>query len=696
MNRAVAAAAILLLGLAGPAVAAPAPSGPAPQAATAPWEPVPGDESPEEVPPPPPPEPGTVPVTLTEVAPHVLTPGADLHLTLTLRNTGTLAATPRVVVHLAGTRFISRTSLDNWRAAGPEDPVGPAVLSVDLPALAPGAETTATLVVPASATGLAETDDWGARDLAVEVLDGPSGVALGMARTFAVWYPTEVTTPTAVTVAVPVTGPAINPYRRQATVAAYADLTAPDGRLTALLDATEATPVTWVIDPSVLQDARTSEAGAAWADRVAAAAADREMLLLPWGDADLTALARAGDTELTAAAIERAEAAALPWTFRIAWPAEPLPGLTIAAAAVTAGADAVVVAPGRLEPPAVLTYTPTGRSTVVADGRDVSVLVPDARLSGALTTGAFGSSDATAVTPALAAQDLLAELAVVNRERPSTARHLLVTVPRDWAVRPAVAAAQLAALAEAPWVDLAGVDDLLRAPDPDVDRGTLPVAPLVTGILDPAELAATRSAMVERDTLAQMLADPAAVTGDPETELLALASQAWRAEPATRSRLLATAAGSAQRLRTGVSVDQSSTVNLISQSGEMPVRVVNTLTQDVTVVVGLDPAEARLVADQTVTVTVPSRDAATIQIPVHAVGSGDVAVRVTLTTEQGFPVDADTVFTVRVRAEWENIGTAVLAGLLAIGLAVSIVRTARRGRGASRGAPADPGPEGDT
>lgn len=696
MNRAVAAAAILVLGLAGPALAAPATAGPVPQVATAPLEPTPGEESPEETPPPPPPEPGTVPVTLTDVAPQVLTPGADLRLTMTLRNTGTLAATPRVVVHLAGTRFISRTSLDDWRAAGPEDPVGPAVLTVDLPALAPGAETTATLVVPASATGLTAAEDWGARDLAVEVLDGPSGVALGMARTFTVWYPEEVTTPTAVTVAVPVTGPATNPYRRQATVAAYADLTAPGGRLTALLDATEATPVTWVVDPSVLQEARTSEAGAAWADRVAAAAADREVLLLPWGDTDLTALARAGDTALTAAAIERSEAAGLPWTFRIAWPAEPQPGLTMAAAAVTAGADAVVVAPGRLEPPAVLTYTPSGRTTVVAAGREVSVLVPDARLSEALTTGAFGSSVAADVTPALAAQDLLAELAVVNRERPGTARHLLATVPRDWAAQPAVAAAQLAALAQAPWVDLAGVDELLRTPDPGVDRGTLPVAPTIAGILEAEELAATRTAMAERDTLALMLANPDAVAGDPETELLALASQAWRADPATRSRVMATAAASVNRLRNGVRVDQSSTVNLISQSGEMPVRVVNTLTQDVTVVVGLEPAEARLVADATVTVTVPARDTAVVQIPVHAVGSGDVTARVTLTTEQGHLVDADTVFTVRVRAEWENIGTAILAGLLAIGLAVSIVRTARRGRGASRGAPTDSGPEGDT
>ena len=700
MNRTLAAAAILVLGLAAPALAAPV-AGPGPgPAVAAPLEPTDPDDpdDPTAETEAPPPEPWTVPATLTDVSPRVLTPGEELRLTFTLRNTGTLTATPRVTIHLAGTRFISRSSLDAWRRADPEDPTGPAVLTYDLPALAPGAETTATLVVPAAATGLTEDDEWGARDLAIEVVDALAGVPLGMTRSFAVWYPAEVSTRTAVTVAVPVTGPAVDPYRRQATAQALADLTAPEGRLSAVLAATEAVPVTWVVDPAVVTAARTSEAGAAWADRVITAAEDREVLLLPWGDADLTALTRAGETDLAAAAIARSEAAGVPGSFRLAWPVEPLPGLATAAGAITAGADAVVVAPGRLEPPAVLTYTPTGLTTVVARGKDVPVLVPDLRLSRALLTGRVGSSvPGATVTPAVAAQDLLAELAVISRERPTTARHLLATVPRDWTPDPALASAQLAAIAEAPWVELTGVAALLRTPDTEVDRGTLPTESVPPGMVAGTELAAARAAMIDRDTVALMLADPGTITGDPESELLAAVSQAWRADPAGRSRVLATAAGTAERLRAGVSVDPSSTINLISQSGEMPVRVVNDLSQDVTVVVGLQPAEARLVADRPIPVTVPARDSALVQIPLHAVGSGDVAARVVLTTTAGHLVDSDTVFTVRVRAEWENIGTAILAGLLAIGLAVSIVRTARRGRGASRGAPiVEAGPEGDT
>src|SRR5690606_8220470 len=77
-------------------------------------------------------------------------------------------------------------------------------------------------------------------------------------------------------------------------------------------------------------------------------------------------------------------------------------------------------------------------------------------------------------TPATAAQDVLAELAVVTRERPSDSRHLLLTVPRDWHPDPEIASAQLAALSASPWVRTESVSALVGAPDPEVERGTLP------------------------------------------------------------------------------------------------------------------------------------------------------------------------------------------------------------------------------
>ena len=78
-------------------------------------------------------------------------------------------------------------------------------------------------------------------------------------------------------------------------------------------------------------------------------------------------------------------------------------------------------------------------------------------------------------------------------------------------------------------------------------------------------------------------------------------------------------------------------------------------------------------------------------MPFRAVGSGDVARRgdaaVRPTASPSAPAQQ---LTVRVRADWENVGTAVVAGLLGLALVVGIVRTIRRGQTRHRGAGSTP------
>src|SRR5690606_37087257 len=92
--------------------------------------------------------------------------------------------------------------------------------------------------------------------------------------------------------------------------------------------------------------------------------------------------------------------------------------------------------------------------------------------------------------------------------------------------------------------------------------------------------------------------------------------------------------------------------------------------------------------DETIPVTIPAQGDALVQIPVHAVQSADVRVTVEVRTPGGTLVDDDATFPVRVRAEWEGIGAAIIGGLLAVMLVVGLVRTVRRGRTARRAAPA--------
>jgi hypothetical protein len=642
-----------------------------------------------------------VDVLITSITPQVLAPGSDLRIRATLHNTGTTAIpAPRVTVHLGDSQFISRSSLDTWRAASPDAAPGPRVLTVDLAApLAPGASAAVDLVVPAASINLSRRlTSWGARGLAVLVTDAadPGAERLGVARTFALWFPEQEVTATRLSILVPITGPPIDPEGDW--MAALDESTRPGGRLSAVLAATaDHREVTWVVDPWLV-DAAPLAGGTVpgWSAALLEAMTDREVHLLPYADPDLAALAHAGAGELLTAATDRAHdvvaTSALPdgAQVAIAWPADALPDLWTATLANRTRAGALLVGPGELPSPAVLTYTPTGRTEVTASGDEVTVLVPDGRLSGALVTGRVGAADAPGsgpVTGAIAAQDLLAELAVITRERPADARHMLVTVPRTWTPDPDVVEAQLSAILEAPWVHAEPVTALIGAAEPEVDRGTLPAREVTRTEVSPAALDQVRTAVTLRERLATIVPDPETVLGDLELELLAPASVAWRGDPLGRSAVVSSSRAATAALRAGVSVPPAPEVNLVSTSGDLPVDVVNTLTQEVTVLVALVPGDRRLIADEAVPVTVPPGSMVTVAIPVHAVQSADVDVMVELRTAEGTVITNATHFTVRVRAEWESIGAAVMGGLLGIGLMIGLIRTVRRGRAVSRTEP---------
>lgn len=679
-------------------------------------------------------EAGDVEVAVDAITPTVLSPGEDLTVTVTLTNRGATPVTqPRVIVHLSTAAFISRSSLDVWREASESAAAGRVAAELDLgAALAPGASVEVTATVPAARVGLPRsTSSWGARGLAVDVVDvaDPARVRLGITRTFVVWFPEQDVTQTSVSVLVPVTGPAPSADAAEEV----AELAARGGRLDSVLRATAQHPdVTWAVDPWLLAVASgtadpgtaegakgvpsptpsgsstpspsaapsAAEVAEAWASRLVDAGTGREVQALPWGDADVTALAHAGRLDLLGRAHDLAAEAAdelgLATSDVLVLPGETEPDLVTAAVARD---SALVVGPGALLPSGLLTYTPTGATTVATDAGDVTAVVADTRLSGAFRTGLVTDGTDAAEdgdtagraepTPATAAADLLAELAVVTRERPAEARHLLAVLPRDWDPVPAVASAQLTALEQAPFVRLATVAELAAAPAA-IDRGTLPARVVQDGEVAPAALDAVATAVDARRGIATMVDDPSALLGDLEPELLAPTALAWRDEPARRTGLVAASQARTAELRAAVSVPQPGDVNLVSRSGELPLRVATTLDQDVHLRLHLEPSSSRLVAED-VDVTVPAAGEATVQVPVHGVQSADVTVRVVLTTRDGVVVDDSTVMTVRVRAEWEGIGTAVAGVLLALGVVIGLTRTIRKGR-RSRRATAGPEP----
>lgn len=700
-------------------------------------------------------------VTLTAVTPQVAAPGQDLVLTGTIRNTGDTPITqPRLVVRLDRSTYISRSSLDRWRSASPDSGAGTAIFTLDLTTpVPPGGTVPVDVVVPANALALRTTwAAWGPRGLALEVVDkaDPARARQGLARTFLLWYPVDEVTATRVTVLVPFVGPAVDPHT-DAWVEDLEELTVADGRLADVLSAASG-EVTWAVDPWLVeaagpsdQDEATRDEGSddessdttegtgegtaaeeepsaspspsptsatdeptdpaddvatagpssrAWTRTFLQRMTDRDVQLLPYGDADVAALAHADRSDLLDQVLARARSLAattdLPdsATTSVVWPAETLPDRETVLAAAAGQGRAVVVGPGELLPPDDLTYTPSSRATLGTDQGDVPLLVADERLSVALSTGrpagAEGDDDVADVaqTPATAAQDLLAELAVLTRERPSDARHLLVTVPRTWDPDPEVAAAQVEALTSAPWTRGEPLSALVGLPDPGIVRGSLPERDAHPAEVSRAQLDTVQQAVDTRADLAQMGEDPAALLGgDVERETALPTSVAWRTDPDGRQATVLRSVAVTEDLRTSVAVQPGSDINLIATTGELPVRVANDLDQDVTVEVALVPGDARLRPDAPQTVTVPAGEEVTTTVPVHAIQSADVAVTVELRTPEGVLIDDSTVVTVRVRAEWEGIGAAVVGGVLLVLVVIGLVRTVRRGRTPRRAQP---------
>jgi len=673
----------LLGGLLGAGVLlAPTVTAASPAAAATTPTPTPSASSPIELP---------ARIDVTDVMPQTLRPGDDLVVRATVHNTGNnQLADPRATLRIKRVLISTRSALDQWTNSGATDSAGTVVQTVALGApLAPGTQEDVELRVPASALALATGPTaWGPRGLSVEVTD--AGRRQGLARTFTVWLPTDAVQSTRLSVAIPLTGDAVDPTATDAAAVSPQTLIRLDDLLAVTKDHPE---VAWVVDPALLATVAagagppgTPASGAdvrTLASGLTAAAAGRDVFALPSLDPDLAALAHADAGDIAATATALAASASLPVIGTpprtdLAWPADPVPDRATVMLAAQTGAHAVVVTGAGLAP-RDLTYTPTGRATVKTAAGDVAALVADPILTDLLT-------EPTGQTAATAAQRMLAETAVVARERPNDPRHVLLAPDRGWRPDVAVARAQLAALATAPWITLSPLSTLIGTADPRVTRDTLPEKATVERELPPAEIGALRTARTQLATFATVVPDPKALLKGADAQVLAPASVAWRLAPRGRTTVVNAVIANLATRSTGVAVVPGSVLNLISQSGTFPVGLRNVLDQDATVQVALVPANRLLVVAADQTVTVPAGSEMQARIPFRAVGSGDVRVQVTLLAPGGAPISGPSSVTVRVRADWENLGTAGVAGALGLAFLFGIGRTIRRGKTAKRGA----------
>ena len=344
----------------------------------------------------------------------------------------------------------------------------------------------------------------------------------------------------------------------------------------------------------------------------------------------------------------------------------------------------MIARPGDLPVAEDLTYAPAGITTV----DDRVVLVPEASVSeaaaGILSTG----SDSTALC-ALDARGLLrGQLAILTRQTPYRGRDIVVALDRADAAAadPAELGARLEAILASSWTqgrDLGAVVADAReqqSAGEQVQRDELPEQVLDDAEPSGADLNAAFQAANHLKSIGSVLADPQALLS-PATDVVATSlSTLWRTDPRGRTAHIARARAAGDVVVQSLTAAPSSTINVISATADLPLRIVSGLDQAATVRVHLVPSSTRLQIDHDVTVTVPAQGQTTVLVPIKAVGSGDVDLSIELLAADGTAVGTPMTMRTRVRASWETVGTRVAAGLLVALLAGGITRTVRRGR----------------
>lgn len=467
-----------------------------------------------------------------------------------------------------------------------------------------GATRAFQLVVPAAQLRL---EDLGVHPLHVEVrarvsLDGADGdgdgeVATRTVQTFLPTFP-EPVQPTRLAVLLPLTRPpALEPGGGADLVTDLAPELAPGGRLHGLLEGGAAAvangvPVTWVVDPALLDavqvlaagapasdpaagpgsggdtagsgaapgaggpppgdtdgaapvpaDRRTAESARAaglWLERARVVLRDGAVLALPYADPDVVALLRGGLVEelAFADAVGRelvSEVLGVVPLAGWAWPPGGLATPESLVARVETGARRLLLDAAAVTRPVPARTTPDARTRIRVAGRELPLLSTDTGLTALLAAGPGGPEDRPSAGPVgdtLALQRLAAETALITAERPGSSRALVLAPPRLWSADPSYVRQLLTGLASQSWLEPVPLTGLVDGPALDGQPAELADAAVLALRERALPEAWVRPLAVARRSLAEfspVLTEPAPLVTPRRLALLRGASAAWRA-----------------------------------------------------------------------------------------------------------------------------------------------------------------------
>mgnify|MGYP000864196304 FL=1 len=356
----------------------------------------------------------------------------------------------------------------------------------------------------------------------------------------------------------------------------------------------------------------------------------------------------------------------------VGWPDDATFGTTFLSN--FAAADQIAIAPtSALTPTDEVPFTSMARVNVnpttgetSTNGTGAHILAQQADISSILSWNASGGDALDAE------QALTAITAIITRERPSTSRTLFATAARGTTINDRLSS-RASALFSPRWVTTTSFTDMATSEPTDVERATVGTGTLADD---------TATAITEMSTSLTLLIPLANATDDPDAVFDSVTPQVLPALTAGRtpSEQLDSATAMTSQVRTmlsSVTVEPSSAVNLINKSANFPVLIRNNLDWPVRVDVTLIPDDPRLRTTPAQSQLLAARGATTVEVPVGAIGSGNIEVTYKVTTPDGHILDDSQTVFVRMRAGWEDAITAVIAALFGLLFLVGITRSIR-------------------
>ena len=357
----------------------------------------------------------------------------------------------------------------------------------------------------------------------------------------------------------------------------------------------------------------------------------------------------------------------------VAWPADTTFGTSFLSG--FSSSNQITIAPlGALTPAEDVPFTSYARVNVdpatgetSTDGTGARTLAQQSDIAAILSWNASGGDELDAE------QALTAITAIITRERPASSRTLFAAAARGTVINERLTN-RTKALFSPRWVSAMSFSEMAASEPTDVDRQTVGA-----GVLEAdteTAISAMSSSLTRLTPLANATDDPDAVYESVTPQILpALSAQLTPSE-----QLDAATAMTSQitGMLSAVTVEPSSAVNLINKSANFPVLVRNNLPWPVRVDVTLVPDDPRLRATPAQSQTLAAQGATTVEVPVGAIGSGDIEVTYKVTTPDGVVLDDSQTVTVRMRAGCEDAITAVIASLFGLLFLAGITRSLRK------------------